>query len=57
MPEIKRITLHPLKIDGTIDTNVNLYPKTLIDGVVDREGKPVEVALKSDVSLGYEEVN
>ena len=49
MAEIKRVTLHPLKTDGTVDTDINLYPKTLIDGVVDRQGNPVEVALKSEI--------
>lgn len=46
MPEIKRVTLHPLKPDGSVDTNVNLYPKTLIDGIVDRDGEQVEVQEK-----------
>ena len=46
MAEIKRITLHPLKKDGTIDTDVNLYPKTLIDGIVDRDGNEFEVQEK-----------
>ena len=45
-PEIKRVTLHPLKADGSIDLDINLYPKTLLDGIVDREGKPVEVQEK-----------
>lgn len=48
MAEIKRIVLHPLKPDGTIDENTNLYPKTLIDGIVDREGKDVNVATKEE---------
>ena len=43
MAEIKRVTLHPLKPSGEIDTDVNLYPKTLVDGIVDREGNEVEV--------------
>ena len=53
MAEIKRVTLHPLKADGTVDTDINLYPKTLIDGVVDRNGEEVEVALKSDIPSDY----
>ncbi len=53
MAEIKRITLHPLKEDGTIDLNTNLYPKTLLDGVVNREGEEVEVALKEDIPTDY----
>jgi len=44
MAEIKRVTLHPLFDDGSVDTNVNLYPKTLLDGIVNREGQEVEVA-------------
>ena len=42
----KRVTLHPLKEDGTIDTNINLYPKTFIDGIVDKDGEQVEVQEK-----------
>lgn len=42
----KRITLHPLKTNGEIDTSVNLYPKTFIDGIVDREGEPVDIQEK-----------
>ena len=49
MPEIKRVTLHPLKADGTVDTDINLYPKTLVGGVVDRQGNPVEVATASEI--------
>lgn len=50
MAEIKRITLHPLFEDGRIDTDVNLYPKTLLDGIVDRSGNPVEIATKEEVN-------
>ena len=46
IPEIKRVTLHPLTAEGETDLEVNLYPKTLLDGIVDREGKPVEVQEK-----------
>ena len=42
----KRVTLHPLNEDGTIDLNTNLYPKTFLDGIVDREGNPVDVQKK-----------
>lgn len=49
MAEHKRITLHPVKDDGTIDTDVNLYPKTFLDGIVNREGEEVEVALKEEI--------
>lgn len=41
MAEIKRVTLHPLNPDGTIDTNTNLYPKTLATGIVNEEGEAV----------------
>ena len=48
--EIKRITLHPELSDGTVDLNVNLYPKSLLDGIVDREGNEVEIATKEELS-------
>lgn len=48
-PEIKRVTLHPLDAEGNPDTEVNLYPKTLLDGIVNREGNEVDVALKEDL--------
>lgn len=48
--EIKRITLHPVLSDGTVDLNVNLYPKSLLDGIVDREGNEVEIATKEELS-------
>lgn len=41
MPEIKRVTLHPLNPDGSIDENVNLYPKSMVSGLVDDEGNPM----------------
>ena len=50
MPEIKRVTLHPLKSDGTVDTSVNLYPKTLVDGIVDRNGNPVDIATQVELN-------
>jgi hypothetical protein len=53
----KRVTLHPLKEDGTIDESTNLYPKTFLDGIVDREGNEVEVALAEDVTTLEEEMN
>ena len=43
MPQNKRVTLHPLLPDGTPDQSVNLYPKTLVNGIVDSEGNEVEV--------------
>jgi len=57
MPEIKRITLHPLKRGGKIDPSVNLYPKTLKDGIVDREGNEVEIfSAQETTALVNEEV-
>lgn len=47
MPEIKRVTLHPLHPDGSIDESINLYPKTLITGIVDENGNPLEGTLFS----------
>ena len=46
----KRITLHPILDDGNVDLDTNLYPKTFLDGIVDREGNEVEVALKDELS-------
>ena len=45
----KRVTLHPLKEDGTMDLETNLYPKTFLDGIVDRYGTEVDVATKDYV--------
>ena len=45
----KRVTLHPLRKDGRMDTSVNLYPKCFLDGIVDRQGQPVQVALESEI--------
>ena len=39
----KRVTLHPLRKDGQMDTTVNLYPKCFVDGIVDRQGNTVNV--------------
>ena len=54
MAEKKRVTLHPLNPDGSVDLNVNLYPKAFIDGIVNRDGEEVEVPTKPEVqaSLG-----
>ena len=49
MAEIKRITLHPLFDDGSVETNVNLYPKTLLRGIVDETGEEVEVVLEEEL--------
>ena len=49
MPERKRVTLHPLLSDGSSDLDVNLYPKTFLDGIVDREGNEVEVATAEEL--------
>lgn len=39
----KRVTLHPLKKDGTLDLYTNLYPKCLNTGIVDENGNEVNV--------------
>lgn len=39
----KRVTLHPLKKDGTLDLYTNLYPKCLNTGIVDKNGNEVNV--------------
>jgi hypothetical protein len=57
MAEIKRITLHPLREDGSIDENINLYPKTLVDGIVDRNGNSIEVATKEELVAAQEELS
>ena len=49
MSNKKRITLHPLLDNGQVDLDTNLYPKTFLDGIVDREGNEVEVATKEDL--------
>ena len=46
----KRVTLHPVKEDGSLDMSINLYPKTFIDGIVDRQGEQVEVATKEELN-------
>ena len=49
MSDLRKITLHPILEDGTIDLSVNLYPKTFLNGIVGENGQEVEVALKSDI--------
>lgn len=44
-----RVTLHPLKDDGTMDLNTNLYPKTFLDGIVDRNGEDVDVVTQPEL--------
>ena len=39
----KRVTLHPLKKDGTLDLYTNLYPKCLNTGIVDENGNEVKI--------------
>ena len=56
----KRVTLHPLREDGTIDLDIGLYPKTFVDGIIDRKGQQVDVATKEDVrniDSAIEEIN
>ena len=57
MAEHKRITLHPVKDDGTIDIDVNLYPKTLLRGIVDDTGEEVEVATAESIEDMQIEIN
>ena len=47
MAEEKKITLHPLKADGTINTDINLYPKT--NNIIDNEGKSIDVVSKEQI--------
>lgn len=53
MPEIKRITLHPLNEEGQPDPTINLYPKTLKDGIVDRNGNSIEAVDTTTEELIY----
>ena len=55
MAENKRITLHPIKEDGTLDLDVNLYPKTLKTGIVDEEGTEVAIVDQTEVTALLEE--
>ena len=57
MAENKRVTLHPLKSDGSIDESINLYPKTLIDGVVDYDGNEVVVQEKLESGENIKTIN
>ena len=47
--ERKRVTLHPLKEDGTVDPKICLYPKTFIDGIVDRNGEIVDITTQEEL--------
>ena len=53
MKEIKRkrVTLHPLNPDGTLDLTTNLYPKTLVDGIVDKNGNSVVLPQDAELNL------
>ena len=57
MARQKRITLHPLKEDGSLDLDTNLYPKTLVDGVVDRNGNAVDIATQQELDSAKSELN
>ena len=48
--ERKRVTLHPLKEDGTVDPKVCLYPKTFVDGIVDRNGDLIDIATQAELN-------
>ena len=52
----KRVTLHPLKADGSVDTTTNLYPKTFVDGIVDREGNEVDIATQDELAAAVSDV-
>lgn len=54
--ERKRVTLHPLTPEGKIDTTVNLYPKTLVNAVVDSEGNAVDIATQDELDTVVQEV-
>ena len=47
----KRVTLHPLNKDGTLDMITNLYPKCFVDGIVDREGNPIVLPQNAELDL------
>lgn len=47
--EKKRVTLHPLKEDGSLDLQTNLYPKTFVSGIVNDDGEVVDIALQEEV--------
>lgn len=49
----KRITLHPIKEDGTIDANTNLYPKTVFAQV---EGGEEKLDQKQDALVSGENI-
>ncbi len=49
--ERKRVTLHPLKEDGSVDPRTCLYPKTFVDGIVDRNGNEVDIATQEELDL------
>jgi len=55
MKKSKKITLHPVLSDGSVDTSVNLYPKT--NNIVDEEGNPIEVATQSTLNLKEDKSN
>ena len=49
IPEVRRITLHPVDADGAPDLSINLYPKALFTGIVDELGEPVDIALQDEL--------
>lgn len=52
----KRVTLHPLKSDGTMNTEVNLYPKVFLDGIVDRNGEEVDIATQHELDEAIDNI-
>lgn len=55
--ERKRVTLHPLKEDGTRDLEVNLYPKTLVNGIVDSDGNEVDITTQAELDDAINTIN
>lgn len=51
-----RVTLHPLKDDGTMDLNTNLYPKTFLDGIVNRDGEEVDVVTQPELDEAIDNI-
>lgn len=56
-PEIKRVTLHPLDADGNIDLDVNLYPKTLVNGIVNSDGNEVDITTQAELDDAINTIN
>ena len=55
--ERKRVTLHPVKEDGTMDLEINLYPKTLVNGIVDSDGNEVDITTQAELDDAINTIN